>query len=330
MKIAIVGPGAVGSYYGAKLLRFGQEVHFLLRSDYDAVRKSGVRIISPEGNFSVRPRCAKTPEEIGVCDLVIISLKTVANDRFNELLPPLTGPQTALLTLQNGLGNEEALSAIFGSDNVLGGLCFVCLNRLQPGVIEHLVHGKITLGEFNRWPEPRTHDLATMFRNSGIPCAVTDNLARARWEKLIWNIPFNGLGVASAAGLEAVMNGKLIPGRPWSAGLSTDLLLADAQWLQLIRDLMHEIKTTANALNLGISDSLPEELISLTRAMKAYKPSTLLDFEKKQPLELQSIFLTPLDIARRHHVSTPRLQRLCTVLEGINNSIEAQNALSNS
>jgi len=81
----------------------------------------------------------------------------------------------------------------------MGGLCFVCLNRVEPGVVHHLDHGRIVLGEFQRWPEPRTHDIASMIRHAGIPCEVTDNLARAHWEKLIWNVPFNGLGVASAA-----------------------------------------------------------------------------------------------------------------------------------
>src|ERR1044071_8452080 len=102
MKIAVVGPGAVGSYYGAKLGRAGQDVHFLLRSDYDVVRRKGVFIRGPGEEFNVRPRCARTPEEIGVSDLVLIALKTTANDQFPRLLPPLTGPKTIVLTLQNG------------------------------------------------------------------------------------------------------------------------------------------------------------------------------------------------------------------------------------
>src|SRR5437868_434432 len=102
MKIAVVGCGALGSYYGAKLCRAGHEVHFLLRSDYDVVRRHGVRVLSPEGDFHVQPKCARTPEEIGIVDLVLIGLKTTANDSFPKLLPPLIGEKTAVLTLQNG------------------------------------------------------------------------------------------------------------------------------------------------------------------------------------------------------------------------------------
>src|SRR3954469_21111400 len=103
MKIAVVGPGALGSFYGAKLARAGEDVHFLLRSDHDAVKRHGVRIHSTEGDFTVRPKCAKTPDEIGPSDLVLVALKTTANDQFPKPLPPLVDPNTAVLTLQNGL-----------------------------------------------------------------------------------------------------------------------------------------------------------------------------------------------------------------------------------
>src|SRR4029078_12471457 len=93
---------------------------------------------------------------------------------------------------------------LFPVEQILGGLCFVCLNRIEPGIIQHLDHGMIVLGEFQRWPEPRTHDIASMFRHAGVNCKVSDNLAQAHWEKLVWNVPFNGLGVASAAGYETL------------------------------------------------------------------------------------------------------------------------------
>src|SRR5262245_43351014 len=133
MKIAVVGCGAVGSYYGAKLCRAGHETHFLLRSDYETVRRDGLSVRSKEGDFHVHPRCAKEPKEIGVSELVVIGLKTTANDQFPLLLPPLVGPGTAIITLQNGLGNEETLAESFPAEQILGGLCFVCLNRGAPG-----------------------------------------------------------------------------------------------------------------------------------------------------------------------------------------------------
>lgn len=313
MKIAVVGCGALGGYYGAKLCRAGQDLHFLLRSDYDAVRSRGVFVQSPEGDFKVHPRCAKTPEEIGVSDLVIIGLKTTANDQFPNLLPPLAGADTIVLTLQNGLGNEEQLARLFPVERIMGGLCFVCLNRLEPGVIRHTDHGMVVLGEFRRGPEPRTHDIASMFRDAGIACKVTDDLFQAHWEKLVWNIPFNGLGVASAAGLDAIESGSPLPSELGSC-LTTDKLLADGRWEGIVRELMLEVIRSANTLGCSIQEALAAKQIERTRTMGAYKASTLLDFERGKPLELESLFLEPLRQAKKAGVAVPRLERLAEVL----------------
>jgi 2-dehydropantoate 2-reductase len=315
MKIAVVGCGALGSYYGARLCRDGQEVHFLLRSDYEVVRRHGVAIRSPEGNFNARPRCAKTPEAIGPAELVVIGLKTTANDQLARLLPPLVGPKTAILTLQNGLGNEEQLAKLFPVEQILGGLCFVCLNRVEPGVIQHLGHGRIVLGEFQRWPEPRTHDIASMIRHAGVPCEVTDDLARAHWEKLVWNIPFNGLGVASSAGLDAVRSGIIHGDAQPGPCLTTDRLLGDSSWATIVRELMQEIILAARASGFKMSDNLIETQIERTIPMGAYKASTLIDFERGQPLELESLFFDPLRQAGKTGVDTPRLRALCSVLQ---------------
>jgi len=312
MKIAVVGCGAVGSFYGGKLAHSGHQAHFLLRSDYEAVRRNGVLIHSPQGDFRIHPECARSSEEIGVSDLVLIGLKTTANDQFANLLPPLIGPSTAVLTLQNGLGNEEALAQLVSPDAILGGLCFVCLNRIEPGVIRHIDHGKVVLGEFKRPSQPRTHQIAEYFRQTGISCSVSENLALAHWEKLVWNIPFNGLGVASAAGYEGFVRGKLPSGL--HPCLTTDKLLSNARWESLVRDLMLEVIAAARALGFNIPESVADHQISRTRTMGAYKASTLIDFERGQPLELHSLFLEPLRQARSSGTTTPRLEALSQIL----------------
>jgi 2-dehydropantoate 2-reductase len=318
MKIAIVGCGALGSYYGAMLCRAGQDVHFLLRSDYEAVRRDGVKIHSQGQEFIVRPVCAKSPHEIGVCEAVIIGLKSTANNQFPKLLPALVGPQTMVMTLQNGLGNEEDLARLFPVEQILGGLCFVCLNRIAPGVILHIGHGMVVLGEFQRPLQERTHALASMFVKAGVACKVTESLERAHWEKLVWNIPFNGLGVVSAAGYEALfsqpsaLNHQLLP------CLTTDKLLADPRWETLVRELMDEVIAIAARLGHNIPPSFAEHQVERTRPMGAYKASTLVDFERGQPLELESLFLKPFRYARDAGVPAPRLEALCRVLEALN------------
>lgn len=316
MKIAVVGCGALGSFYGARLGRDGHEAHFLLRSDYEVVREKGVQIRSPEGDFRFQPKCAKDPEEIGVADLVLIGLKTTANHQFRNLVPPLVGRETIVLTLQNGLGNEAALAKLLPTHRIMGGLCFVCLNRTAPGTVEHIAHGRIVLGEHERLPVNRTQDVAKMFRSAGIPCTVTDDLERAHWEKLIWNVPFNGLGVASTAGFEACVTGELPPKSERSAKcLPTDQLLADENWARLVRDLMGEVVAAANALGFDLEQDLIEKNIEATKVMEAYRASTLVDFERGCPLELESLFRAPLRYAKEAGVDTPRLERLCQLLQ---------------
>jgi len=314
MKIAIVGCGALGSYYGACLARAGHDVHFLLRSDLAAVRAHGVQISSPDGDFTVHPHTAADPAEIGVVDLVVIGLKTTANREFPRLLPPLVGPHTAVLTLQNGLGNEEALAQLFSPGQILGGLCFVCINRTGPGQIEHIAHGRIVLGEFNHPPLPRTELIANAFRKGGVPCEVTPDLDLAHWQKLVWNVPFNGLGVASAAGLPALSSGTIPSANPLSPCLTSDQLLADPRWLEQVLGLMNEIIATANAHGLSIPADYAQFQIDRTREMGAYRASTLIDFEEGRPLEIESLFIAPLREAIRLGVATPHLRSLCRVL----------------
>jgi 2-dehydropantoate 2-reductase len=314
MKIAIVGPGAVGSFYGAKLCQAGHEVYFLLRSDYEVVRADGVWIESADGNFQVRPRAARRPEEIGPSDLVLVCLKTTANQVLPQLLPPLTHQGTTVLTLQNGLGNETVIASIVGSEKTMGGVCFVCLNRIAPGRIHHIAHGSVVIGEYGRPPSERTQLICQAIAGSGVSCKIAPNLEQARWEKLVWNIPFNGLGVASAAGLEAVLAGKFLSGKIGHC-LTTDLLLSNPDWERLVRELMMETIAAARAQGLDVPESAADAQIERTRNMGAYKASTLIDFERGQELELDGLFLEPLRRAQHAGVSCPRLAALCVLLK---------------
>lgn len=313
-RIAVVGCGALGSYYGARLARAGREVHFLLRSDYEVVRRDGVRVIDAEGGFVARPVAAREAVDIGPAALVVVGLKTTANAEFRRLLTPLVGEETAILTLQNGLGNEEQLADLFGAERVLGGLCFVCLNRTAPGTIHHLAHGRIIMGEFGRPVSERLRAFARWFQESGVPCDPTDHLERAHWEKLVWNIPFNGLGVAAAAGLESLLAGHCTKDGPLGPCLPTDQLLSDPHWCERVRELMFETLRAARAQGFELPDAVAETQIERTREMGSYRASTLVDFDRGLPLELESLFGEPLRRARRAGVPTPRLAALYQVL----------------
>ena len=271
-KIAIVGSGAVGCYYGGKLARGQAEVHLLMRRDLEHVRRHGLQIRSPEGDFSLpEVRAHGSTSSIGPVDLVIVALKATDNEVLVALLPPLLHEQTMILTLQNGLGNEAWLAQRFGRNRVLGGLCLVCLNRTSPGVVEHYSQGAIALGEHCGQPRERTEAVVEHFRQCGIDCRLVENLERARWSKLVWNVPFNGLAIVAG-------------------GVDVGVILADESLVLLARALMREIIGTANRLGHEIPSSFIEEQFSQTAQMGPYKPSSLIDYLNGRPVEVESIW----------------------------------------
>ncbi len=302
-KIAVVGAGAVGCYYGAKLARAGAEVHFLMRSDLAAVRENGLQIRSPDGDFLLeKVRAHGSTEEIGASDIVLIALKATANEALEKLLPPLLHERTVLVTLQNGLGNEEFLAARFGAERVLGGLCFVCLNRVDHGVIAHFGHGTLSIGEYGRAPQPRTRELVAAFCEAGVDAKVVENLITERWRKLVWNIPFNGLGIAARADVAQV--------------------LADDGLQKLARDLMAEVIAAANALGHTIPADFADFQIERSWPMGAYHSSSQIDFENGRAVEVEAIWGEPLRQARRGGTDAPRLETLYVLLKKLTQSHE--------
>ncbi|MDP9254892.1 MAG: 2-dehydropantoate 2-reductase [Verrucomicrobiota bacterium] len=296
-RIGVVGSGAIGSFYGAKLAYHGRDVHFLMRNDIAAVRKFGIRIRSKAGNIRVaKVNCYRSTDEIGPCDLVLIAIKTTSNTELLRLIPPLLHERTILLTLQNGFGNEEFLAENFGAERVLGGLCFVCLNRVAPGVIEHYDYGRVALGEYSGYPLPRTHDIAREFKRCGIVCSVVKNLALERWRKLVWNIPFNGLSVTAG-------------------GIDTAAILRDDNLRTATLALMDEVITVAGKCGQFLPSAEALRQMKRTEEMGAYKPSTLIDFEARKPLEIEAIWGEPLRRAAAVGAKIPRLELLYALLK---------------
>lgn len=275
-RIAVVGAGAIGGYYGAKLAYYGRDVHFLMRGDLREIRRFGLRILGKNENIRVAKVSAHaTTAEIGPSDLVIVAIKATANANLVTLIPPLLHEKTMLLTLQNGFGNEEFLATNFGAERVLGGLCFICVNRVARGVIEHYDYGHISIGEYGGYPLPRTHDVAWEFKRSGVVCRVIENLELERWRKLVWNIPFNGVAISEG-------------------GIDTAAILANEKLRLTALELMDEVILAANKCGYFLPTAAALEQMKRTETMGAYKPSTLIDYEGGRPLEIEAIWGEPL------------------------------------
>lgn len=307
-RIAVVGSGAIGLYYGGKLAAGGSDVHFLIRGDLSEARTKGLCLTGPGENVHLeRMNACNTTAEIGPCDLVLIAVKTISNAALPDLLAPLLHQKTALLTLQNGLGNEEFLAQHFGSERVLGGLCFICLTRTRRTTVERSDYGHISLGEFERSLGARAHEIASLFESAGVHCGVVENLGLERWRKLVWNIPFNGLSVVAG-------------------GIDTSVILHDDALRRAALDLMGEVIEAARRCGYPLEKSTADEQMKRTETMGAYKPSTLLDFEAGRPLEIEAIWGEPLRRAEKGGAAVPRLQMLYAALRSLD--ILAQGASS--
>lgn len=300
-RVGIVGAGALGAFYGARLAKAGHNVCFLMRSDYEAVKRDGLFVKSFQGDFHLGPEIYKSPQEMGLCDLVIVGLKTTANDALADILRGVAGPETLVLTLQNGLGNEEAVTdalAFSGADareRVLGGIAFLCSNRTAPGHIHHMDHGWIRLGEFGATVSDRTHAIANLFTSADIRCEVYDNLLQARWEKLVWNIPFNGLGVA--------------------AGSHVAQVLQTPELRELARNLMVEAVESANATGVAVDMDMVDKMLKNSESMGDYHSSMQVDYESGRPLEVESIIGEPVRRAKAAGLAVPLMGMLYALVK---------------
>lgn len=293
---AILGTGALGGYYGACLQRAGLDVHFLTRSDYDRVVESGLVIESPDGDFTLpQVNVYRDVKQMPRCDVVAIALKTTQNHLLPDLLPPVVKEDGVVLVLQNGLGVEDAVAEIVGSHRVIGGMCFVCANKVAPGHIRHLDYKAIVLGEYAGKYNPagitaRMQQIATDFESAGIPINLSEDLLLARWQKLVWNIPYNGLSV--------VLNAQ------------TDELMADASTRTLVEELMAEVVAGAAAYDRHISDSFVQNMLDRTTKMKPYKTSMKIDYDLQRPLEVEAIVGSPLRLAEAAGTNLPQIRTL--------------------
>lgn len=304
-KVVVVGAGALGGYYGARLLEAGEDVTLLLRADYERVQENGLNVESVVGDFALdavpcvcyaEDTWEQTVAELGEIDWVVVAWKATANARAQEVIAPLIGERTQIVTLQNGLGNDRWLAECFGDWRILGGLCFICVNRLENGVISHTASGKIRLGEYVRQDAARLELWQTALKAAKVPCELVGSLEKAQWMKLVWNVPFNGLAIAEG-------------------GVDTEQLLGVLGLEEEVRALMTEVAAVAAALGHQIEPHFIEQQITVTKQMGAYMASSAIDYKLGRPVELVAIWQEPLRVARSLGVPVPHMEVLCARIE---------------
>lgn len=280
IKYGVVGTGALGGFYGGMLAKTGQDVHFLFRSDFEYVQQHGLHVDSVMGNFHLQPiQAYKKSTEMPECDVVLVCLKTTGNHHLADLIKPILHAGSIVILLQNGLGLEEDLAIQLPEACIAGGLAFICSNKIGPGHIHHLDYGKLIIGSYNVPDDAILKQVVSDFQASGIPTDLSLNLLFARWQKLVWNIPFNGITV--------VLN------------TTTDKIMDNEQTRELSKELMLEVIHGANACGVPLKESLAQQMIDMTIKMKPYAPSMKLDYDHRRPMEIGYIYSKPIETARK-------------------------------
>lgn len=303
-RIGIIGTGAIGGYYGLMLARAGFEVHFLLRSEYAAVARDGLRVRHaqlgelhlPNVNVNAWREAAAMP----ACDWLLVGAKTTSNRELAPLIAQVAAPGAKVLLLQNGLGVEDALRPLLPESlHLLGGLCFICAHREAPGVVVHQAQGVCNLG-YHSGPATAEERQALLeqgvswLREAGIESSVIADLNQARWQKLVWNVPYNGLSVLLHS--------------------STRPLMANPDSRALLQALMQEVVDATLACGYSLPDNYAQKLLAYTDRMPDYLPSMYHDFAQRREAELPALYAAPLAAAAAAGVDMPRVRMLYQAL----------------
>ncbi len=291
MRYGVIGMGAIGGFYGAKLAHAGKEVHFLSHSDYQYVKERGLQVDSCDGSFHLpQINAYGAASDMPKCDVVLIGLKTVNNHLLPELLPPLLKEDTLVVLIQNGIGVEEDVQKIFPEVQLAAGLAFICSAKTEPGRVNHQCYGYINIGNYSCKQQEKIDEVVDDFRKAGVDANEVEYL-EARWKKAVWNMPFNGMTVA--------------------LNTQTDILLQHPSTLQLIKDQMMEVIEAAQACGVkNIDESFAEKMIYNTVHMTPYSPSMKLDFDFKRPMEINYIYTRPIEKAREAGYQMRKLEML--------------------
>ena len=290
MNYTIIGTGAIGGFYGGRLMKAGRQVRFLLHSDYEYVKQHGLQIDSCDGSFHLDEVDAyNDTKQMPKADVILVCLKSINNYKLKEILPPIIKENTVVVLIQNGIGLEDDLQEEFPGLHIVAGLAFICSGKVGPGHISHQYYGSVNLGNYS-CPDDRFHELLQDFQTAGIEAAEIPYL-EARWKKAVWNMPFNGMTVA--------------------LNTSTDKLLQNPFTRQLIYDQMMEVIGAANAIGVkALTSEFADKMMAMTDAMVPYSPSMKLDFDNHRKMEIPYLYTRPIAEAKKVGFEMPKLAML--------------------
>lgn len=300
-KYLIIGTGALGGFYGAKLSRAGLDVHFLIRSDFEYIKSHGLMIKTKSGDiFLDNLKCYNNSNDMPKGDVILVATKALSNNELKKIIQPVLKGSSIIIMLQNGLGNEDYLSGLIENTRIFGGLSILAVSKAGPGIINHYDFGSIKIGQYNpdNLPKEITLELKEIladFNKSGITASAVTDLVQARWEKLVWNIPFCGLSV--------ILNAD------------TRQIISNHNSLELAGDIIRDVAKAASACGKIISNDFQKKMIEITVQMPPYFPSMKQDFDSGKSMEVEAIFGNPLRVAQEAGYNPPFISMLYYLLK---------------
>jgi 2-dehydropantoate 2-reductase len=271
MRIAVMGAGAVGAYFGAKLALAGHDLAFIARGEHlQAMQRRGLRVITPPGNFDVQnARFTDDPNEVGIVDLILFCVKSFDTDSAAESLAPMIGDNTRILSLQNGIDNAEKIARKWNALRTLAGVVYIAGQISAPGVMLHSAGGKIIFGELDGSISGTAKLIAQVLAGAGIPCDLHQEIQKVQWTKLLWNAAFCAISCLTRANMQQI--------------------LASEPLIKLAFGCMVEVQAAALTRGIVLSRELLDEAVAFSKGLGEFRPSMLQDLEGGKPLEYEAL-----------------------------------------
>ncbi len=290
MRIAVMGSGAVGGYFGAKLATAAHEVIFIARGAHlAALKQSGLYVESFQGNLHI-PGALFTddPAAGAAVDLVLFCVKSYDTDSAARAIAPLMAPTTRILSLQNGVDNPSRIAQTWGAERTLAGVVYLGAELLRPGTIHHSSGGKIIFGELDGNIHEPTRAIQRVISAAKIPCEVSTDINKAQWRKLLWNAPFCAISCLTRATVREILESESLR--------------------KLTVDCMAEVCAAAKTHGIDLEPRWIDETLEFSRTLGDFKPSMLQDLEAGKPLEFEAFNGVVLNLLRQSGKEAPANQ----------------------
>ena len=294
----MVGAGSVGGYFGAHLAKHHPNVSFLLRPNtLAAVQQQGLRVRSASGNITVHPRAASDAKQLPTPDLIILAVKVYDLDEVLAQIEPVLTDRTVILTLQNGIDTEDRIIARFKRDCVVGGVAFIYSKIVSPGLIDHYKKGAVAIGELMGHESERLLQIRDLFTSASIPCQLSKDIRRSKWEKMCWNCVFNPLTV-------------LIDDKVSRA-------LDHPEMKQVIHQIVAEITAVSAAVKVPLPDDMPDRVVKWTQEIRDIHTSMYDDWKAGRQTEIRNLNGYIVNQGRALGIPTPVNEALTAMIKTI-------------